>query len=98
MRDVPRRSSIFRPVHAAPPASRLHLLTLIVLIGFGMVAWQLTSLARGLGPGGARIVNTRLGVRTSMAPRSTSTLKACAGWCSVAAASLRNGTPGSQRP
>jgi cell division protein FtsI (penicillin-binding protein 3) len=55
MRDVPQRSSIFRPVHAAPPASRLHLLTLMVLIGFGAVAWQLTLLARGMS-GGARIM------------------------------------------
>jgi cell division protein FtsI (penicillin-binding protein 3) len=54
MRDVPQTNSVFRLVHSGPPASRLHVLTLVVLAGFCAVAWQLTSLARGIT--GARIM------------------------------------------
>ncbi len=55
MRSIPQQTSLLRPAYGGPPASRLHMLTLVVLAGFCAVAWQLTSLARGMA-GGARIM------------------------------------------
>jgi cell division protein FtsI (penicillin-binding protein 3) len=47
-----RPNSLLRPAAGGPPSGRLYFLTLAVLGCFVAVAWQLTSLARGITTGG----------------------------------------------
>jgi cell division protein FtsI (penicillin-binding protein 3) len=66
MRGAPRPSNIFRPAYGGPPAGRLYILTLAVLVGFGAVAWQLASLAQGFGAG-PRIMTAENQIRHAVA-------------------------------
>lgn len=66
MRGALRLSSLFRPAQGGPPVGRLRALTVMLLVGFGAVAWQLTSLARGI-QGGARMMVTENQIRHATA-------------------------------
>ena len=55
MHGVSRLNSLFRPALGGPPRGRLTFLAVSVLACFGAVAYQLTSLARGI-PTGPRIM------------------------------------------
>jgi cell division protein FtsI (penicillin-binding protein 3) len=66
MHGASRLNSLFRPAPGGPPRGRLSLLALGVLACFGAVAYQLTSLARGV-PTGPRIMAAENQIRHAVA-------------------------------
>jgi cell division protein FtsI (penicillin-binding protein 3) len=63
MHGASRLNRLFRPRPGGPPSGRLHLLTLALIGCFGVVAWQLTSLARGGATVGPRMMSAENQIR-----------------------------------
>ncbi len=66
MRDAPQANSRFKPAYGGPPIGRLYILAFVVMLGFAAVAWQLGSLAQGMGPAGSRIMTSENQIRHAL--------------------------------